>query len=125
MTDFQFADKNDRMRFSDQVAYESEEKLIIALNFGTAFSGISYSFANQRDTKIATIVDCEDKAPGKGCYRMSADLHHYHEKPAKNYGVRESSWSEASVVANTSRAVLKSSTRTSRFCSPTMLGRQS
>ncbi|KAK3291635.1 uncharacterized protein B0H64DRAFT_427150 [Chaetomium fimeti] len=36
---------------------ESEEKLIIALDFGTTFSGIAYCFANQRDTKVAAILD--------------------------------------------------------------------
>ena len=36
---------------------ESDEKLIIALDFGTTFSGIAYCFANQRDTKVAAIVD--------------------------------------------------------------------
>ncbi|KAH6633887.1 putative hsp70 protein [Chaetomium sp. MPI-SDFR-AT-0129] len=38
-------------------AYESDEKLIIALDFGTTFSGIAYCFANQRDTKVVAILD--------------------------------------------------------------------
>ena len=38
-------------------AYESDEKLIIALDFGTTFSGIAYCFANQRDTKVVAILE--------------------------------------------------------------------
>lgn len=51
------ASKFEKMRTSDQAPYDSDEKLIIALDFGTTFSGIAYCFANQRDTKVATIVD--------------------------------------------------------------------
>ncbi|KAK3343434.1 Hsp70 family protein-like protein [Lasiosphaeria hispida] len=39
------------------IAWESDEKLIIALDFGTTFSGIAYCFANQRDAKVAAVVD--------------------------------------------------------------------
>ncbi|KAK4182907.1 hypothetical protein QBC35DRAFT_419950 [Podospora australis] len=36
---------------------ESNEKLIIALDFGTTYSGIAYCFASQRDPKVVSIVD--------------------------------------------------------------------
>jgi molecular chaperone DnaK (HSP70) len=45
------------MKTEAPTAYESDEKLIIALDFGTTFSGIAYCFANQRDTKVAAILD--------------------------------------------------------------------
>lgn len=45
------------MKTDAPTAYESDEKLIIALDFGTTFSGIAYCFANQRDTKVAAILD--------------------------------------------------------------------
>ncbi|KAK0648651.1 putative hsp70 protein [Cercophora newfieldiana] len=38
-------------------AYEADEQLIIALDFGTTFSGIAFCFPNQQDTKVASIVD--------------------------------------------------------------------
>lgn len=53
----QLASKYEEMRISGQTPYDSDEKLIIALDFGTTFSGIAYCFANQRDAKVATIVD--------------------------------------------------------------------
>ena len=37
--------------------WQPGEKLIIALDFGTTFSGIAYCFVNQRDSKVAAIVD--------------------------------------------------------------------
>lgn len=37
--------------------YETEEKLVIALDFGTTYSGIAFCFPNQRDTKVVAIVD--------------------------------------------------------------------
>ncbi|KAH6842399.1 hypothetical protein B0I37DRAFT_399101 [Chaetomium sp. MPI-CAGE-AT-0009] len=45
------------MKTGPPTAYESDEKLIIALDFGTTFSGIAYCFANQRDPKVAAILD--------------------------------------------------------------------
>ena len=47
----------DELSLDGSNAMESEEKLIIALDFGTTFSGIAYCFANQRDVKVAAIVD--------------------------------------------------------------------
>ncbi|KAK4183350.1 hypothetical protein QBC35DRAFT_467376 [Podospora australis] len=46
-----------KMKVEAPATFESDEKLIIALDFGTTFSGIAYCFANQRDTKVAAIVD--------------------------------------------------------------------
>ncbi|OXV07229.1 hypothetical protein Egran_05006, partial [Elaphomyces granulatus] len=37
--------------------FQADEKLIIALDFGTTFSGIAYCFVNQRDAKVAAIMD--------------------------------------------------------------------
>jgi molecular chaperone DnaK (HSP70) len=42
-------------------SYESDEKLIIAIDFGTTFSGIAFCFANQANPQVASIVDW----PGK------------------------------------------------------------
>lgn len=38
-------------------AHDSDDKIIIALDFGTTFSGIAYSFPNQEDTKVTAIMD--------------------------------------------------------------------
>lgn len=37
--------------------FEAEERLIIALDFGTTFSGIAYCFPNQGNSKVATVVN--------------------------------------------------------------------
>lgn len=42
-------------------AFQAEETLIIALDFGTTFSGISYCFPNQHNSRVATVVNW----PGK------------------------------------------------------------
>lgn len=49
--------KYEEMRVSGQTPNDSDERLIIALDFGTTFSGIAYCFANQRDAKVIPIVD--------------------------------------------------------------------
>ncbi len=48
-----------RMRDSDDS--KPDEMLIIALDFGTTYSGIAYTFANQKDPKVVAIMDW----PGK------------------------------------------------------------
>ena len=53
----ELADSFNDMNTDAPSPYESDEKLIIALDFGTTFSGIAYCFANQRDTKIVAILD--------------------------------------------------------------------
>jgi hypothetical protein len=45
------------LKLNGPTSWESEEKLIIALDFGTTFSGIAYCFANQREAKVVAIVD--------------------------------------------------------------------
>jgi hypothetical protein len=45
--------------------FQADEKLIIALDFGTTFSGIAYCFVNQRDAKVVAIMDW----PGLCCPR--------------------------------------------------------
>ncbi|KAG6068541.1 hypothetical protein E4U32_000366 [Claviceps aff. humidiphila group G2b] len=45
-------------------AGEREEKLIIALDFGTTYSGVAYCFANQTDAKPVAIMKWPGKAPG-------------------------------------------------------------
>ena len=37
--------------------FETDEKLVIALDFGTTFSGIAFCFPNQNDTQVASIMD--------------------------------------------------------------------
>jgi hypothetical protein len=42
--------------------FESEDRLVIALDFGTTFSGIAYAFANpQQKSQVVSIMDW----PGK------------------------------------------------------------
>jgi len=53
----------DGLHLDGSNAMESEEKLIIALDFGTTFSGIAYCFANQRDAKVVAIVDWPGEPP--------------------------------------------------------------
>lgn len=38
-------------------SFEAEERVTIALDFGTTFSGISYCFPNQHIAKVATVVN--------------------------------------------------------------------
>ncbi|OCL10017.1 actin-like ATPase domain-containing protein [Glonium stellatum] len=37
--------------------FEAEERVVIALDFGTTFSGIAYCFPNQHNSKVATVVN--------------------------------------------------------------------
>jgi len=37
--------------------YESEDKLVIGLDFGTTFSGIAYAFSNERKPDLVSIMD--------------------------------------------------------------------
>ncbi|ORY15235.1 hypothetical protein BCR34DRAFT_558917 [Clohesyomyces aquaticus] len=37
--------------------YDAEERVIIALDFGTTFSGIAYCFPNKANSKVATVVN--------------------------------------------------------------------
>lgn len=37
--------------------YDAEERVIIALDFGTTFSGIAYCFPNKGNSKVATVVN--------------------------------------------------------------------
>ncbi|KAK1827959.1 hypothetical protein QBC39DRAFT_375120 [Podospora conica] len=37
-----------------------EDKLVIALDFGTTFSGIAYSFKDQKDPKVVAITNWPD-----------------------------------------------------------------
>lgn len=57
----QLIEKFKEMTVGDRSAHQSDQKLIIALDFGTTFSGIAYCFANQRDPKVFTI----DYWPGR------------------------------------------------------------
>ncbi|KAG6229161.1 hypothetical protein E4U44_005368 [Claviceps purpurea] len=74
--------QNDRLFAST----EREEKLIIAFDFGTTYSGVAYCFANQPDAKpfaimrnrgiaapkIPTILKYTDEEPSG--FRWGADL---------------------------------------------------
>lgn len=47
-----------RKRKASSISDEStDEILIIALDFGTTYSGVAYCFANKRDPKPAAILD--------------------------------------------------------------------
>jgi hypothetical protein len=53
-------------------SYDSEERLIIALDFGTTYSGIAYCFPNQANSKVSTVTDW----PGE-CRNLSNELCEY------------------------------------------------
>ncbi len=40
--------------------HELDEKLIIAIDFGTTYSGIAFCFPNRRQTKVTTVLDWPD-----------------------------------------------------------------
>lgn len=40
-----------------QNIYQSDDQIVIALDFGTTFSGIAYAFANEDKPDIVTILD--------------------------------------------------------------------
>ena len=44
-------------REDGSTAFEPEERVIIALDFGTTFSGIAYCFPNQSNSKVVTVVN--------------------------------------------------------------------
>jgi molecular chaperone DnaK (HSP70) len=46
-----------RMKGVSTGVQDPNEKLVIALDFGTTFSGIAFCFLNQRDAKIASILN--------------------------------------------------------------------
>ncbi|TVY30987.1 Heat shock 70 kDa protein [Lachnellula hyalina] len=55
--------------------YESEDKLVIGLDFGTTFSGIAYAFSNERKPDLVSIMDWpglegnkQPKVPTVICY---------------------------------------------------------
>jgi len=37
--------------------FESDEKLIISLDFGTTFSGIAYCFPKQKNAKVGVVMN--------------------------------------------------------------------
>ena len=37
--------------------FEAEERVIIALDFGTTYSGIAYCFPNQSNSKVVAVVN--------------------------------------------------------------------
>jgi hypothetical protein len=41
--------------------FHSEDQLVVALDFGTTFSGIAYGFANDQNPEVISIMDW----PGK------------------------------------------------------------
>ncbi len=53
----QLAESFQGMKMDAPNVYESDEKLIIGVDFGTTFSGIAYCFPKQQDVKLATIVE--------------------------------------------------------------------
>ncbi|KAI9685583.1 MAG: hypothetical protein M1822_004441 [Bathelium mastoideum] len=54
-----FSFKNMTVALSADVpdSFETEERVVIALDFGTTFSGISYCFPSQGKAKVATVVN--------------------------------------------------------------------
>ena len=61
------------------LVYESEEKLIIALDFGTTFSGIAYCFANQRDSNVTAIHEWPG-AEGESVPKIPTLINYRHGK---------------------------------------------
>lgn len=73
--DENLADYLHQMKSLSLEGQDSDEKLVIALDFGTTFSGIAYCFLNQRNAKIASILDWPGaegesvpKIPTRICY---------------------------------------------------------
>lgn len=62
--------------------YESEEKLIIALDFGTTFSGIAFCFPNQRDTKVTAILNWPG-AEGESTPKIPTIINYEHRDKSK------------------------------------------
>ena len=50
-------DLSKKVKGMDLGADEEGEKLVIALDFGTTFSGIAFCFASHRDPKVVSILD--------------------------------------------------------------------
>lgn len=57
-----------------QNSFESDDQLVIALDFGTTFSGIAYSFKNDEKPEVIAILDWPgtiDPVFGSGRYRYN------------------------------------------------------
>lgn len=46
-----------KVNVNQSSVFESDDKPIIALDFGTTFSGIAYCFPSQRDSKVVAIIE--------------------------------------------------------------------
>lgn len=57
MSDQTLVERMERLQANDAVAWESDEKLIISLDFGTTYSGIAFCFANRRDAKVDAVMN--------------------------------------------------------------------
>lgn len=42
---------------NEPLIYDAQDKVIIALDFGTTFSGIAFSFASSEDSRVTSILD--------------------------------------------------------------------
>jgi hypothetical protein len=42
--------------------HETDDQLVIGLDFGTTFSGIAYAFANEQNPKLVSILDWPGKS---------------------------------------------------------------
>ncbi len=51
-------------------AFEAEERVIIAVDFGTTFSGVAYCFPNQENVKVAAVVNW----PGQFLWHLARNL---------------------------------------------------
>jgi hypothetical protein len=43
--------------------HQSEDQLVIGLDFGTTFSGVAYAFANEKNPDLVSIMDWPGKPP--------------------------------------------------------------
>jgi cystathionine beta-lyase family protein involved in aluminum resistance len=55
--DKELAHMMERLRANEPSAWQSDEKLIISLDFGTTYSGIGFCFANQRNSQVAAVMN--------------------------------------------------------------------
>jgi hypothetical protein len=50
-------------------SFDSEEKLIVALDFGTTFSGIAYCFPNKQNSRVAPVQNWPGEFSVRICYQ--------------------------------------------------------
>ncbi|KEY71213.1 hypothetical protein S7711_02323 [Stachybotrys chartarum IBT 7711] len=79
-TDKELARLMERLRASEPSTWQSDEKLIISLDFGTTYSGIGFCFANQRNSQVAAVMNWPG-ASGESVPKIPTLINYHSDSP--------------------------------------------